>query len=45
MGIAYKLCDCRHSTTQNEENDLSYNNIINKKIFSINNNNNDSLLI
>ena len=44
MGIAYKLCDCRHSTTQNEENDLSYNNKINQKIFSINNNNNDSII-
>ena len=33
MGIAYKICDCRHTDTRKEENDLSYNNNINKKIF------------
>ena len=42
MGITYKICDCRHCETLNktEENDLSYNNQINQKIFSNRNKNN-----
>ena len=34
MGIAYNFCDCKHDETKKEENDLSYNNQINQKIFS-----------
>ena len=42
MGTTYKICDCRHCETLNktEENDLSYNNQINQKIFSNRNKNN-----
>ena len=43
MGIAYKICDCKNceNRSMNEENDLSYNNQINQKIFSNRNKNNN----
>ena len=50
MGIAYKICDCRHSDTRKEENgDLSYNNknlnkkiLLNDNIINLNNDDNFS---
>ena len=41
MGIAYTICDCKQAETKNEENDLSYNNKLNKQLFSNNNYKND----